>query len=100
MSSSTVIKQNSTELSQRSDIYSHTAKVPGLIFCSGQVPADGQGKIVEGDVKEHCAQCINNLEKALKNAGSSLDHLVKVNVSGGETIYRPVQILTYLIPYS
>jgi enamine deaminase RidA (YjgF/YER057c/UK114 family) len=91
MTSSNVIKQNSTELSQRSDIYSHTAKVPGLIFCSGQVPADSQGKIVDGDVKQHCAQCINNLEKALKNAGSSLDHLVKVNVSnagGRKSILR------------
>lgn len=80
MSATNVVKQNSSELSARSDIYSHTAKVPGLIFCSGQVPMDGQGKIVPGDVKEHCAQCIGNLEKALKNAGSGLDQLVKVNV--------------------
>ena len=31
----------------------HATKVPGLIFLSGQVPADKTGKIVEGGIKEH-----------------------------------------------
>lgn len=75
-----VDKQNAPDLRARSDIYSHTAKVPGLIFCSGQVPMGADGKIVPGGIKEHAAQCISNIEKALKNAGSSLDHLVKVNI--------------------
>ena len=31
----------------------HATKVPGLIFLSGQVPADKSGKIVDGGIREH-----------------------------------------------
>jgi len=73
-------KINSSENANYSHILSHATKVPGLIFLSGQVPADKTGKIVEGGIKEHTAQCIKNLGNVLTAAGSSWDKVVKVNV--------------------
>lgn len=31
----------------------HAAKVPGLIFLSGQTPVNAEGILVEGGIKEH-----------------------------------------------
>ncbi|KAF8922587.1 Endoribonuclease L-PSP [Mucidula mucida] len=52
----------------------------GLIFLSGQTPVDGTGKLVEGGIKEHTAQCLNNLGNVLEASGSSWDKVLKVNV--------------------
>ncbi|KIL70862.1 hypothetical protein M378DRAFT_495888 [Amanita muscaria Koide BX008] len=75
-----VEKINSTENRTLTNILSHATKVPGLIFLSGQVPVDITGKVVEGGIKEHTAQCIKNLGNVLKAAGSSWEKVVKVNV--------------------
>ncbi|KAF8905550.1 Endoribonuclease L-PSP/chorismate mutase-like protein [Gymnopilus junonius] len=75
-----VEKINSTENATFTHILSHATKVPGLIFLSGQVPADKNGVIVEGGIKEHTAQCIKNLGNVLEAAGSSWEKVVKVNV--------------------
>ncbi|KAM6498083.1 Endoribonuclease L-PSP [Amanita muscaria] len=75
-----VEKINSTENRALTNILSHATKVPGLIFLSGQVPVDITGKVVEGGIKEHTAQCIKNLGNVLKAAGSSWEKVVKVNV--------------------
>ncbi|KAG0708016.1 Endoribonuclease L-PSP [Suillus ampliporus] len=61
-------------------MYSHAAKIPGLIFCTGQMPIDSVGNVVPGDITAHTAQCISNLTDVLKAAGSSWDKVVKVNV--------------------
>ncbi|BFZ55881.1 Protein mmf1, mitochondrial [Savitreella phatthalungensis] len=60
--------------------YSIATKANGMVFCSGQIPADSEGKLVEGDVGECTRQVITNLENVLKAAGSSLDKIVKVNI--------------------
>ena len=71
--------------------------MPGLIFLSGQVPADDTGSIVPGGIQEHTVgvsvvrflvasmtacqtQCIKNLGNVLEAAGSSWEKVVKVNV--------------------
>ncbi|KAI0815014.1 Endoribonuclease L-PSP [Irpex lacteus] len=59
---------------------SHASKAAGLIFLSGQTPVDSEGNLVPGGIKEHTAQCLNNLGKVLKAAGSSWDKVVKVNI--------------------
>ncbi|EIM83533.1 Endoribonuclease L-PSP [Stereum hirsutum FP-91666 SS1] len=74
-----VEKINSTEVGQHKHILSHATKVPGLIFLSGQTPVK-DGKLVEGGIKEHTAQCIANLGEVLKAAGSSWEKVLKVNV--------------------
>ncbi|KAJ3750452.1 Endoribonuclease L-PSP [Lentinula detonsa] len=58
----------------------HATKVPGLIFLSGQTPVDKDGKLVEGGIREHTAQCIKNLGNVLRAAGSDWEKVVKVNV--------------------
>ncbi|PSS37663.1 hypothetical protein EW026_g950 [Hermanssonia centrifuga] len=75
-----VEKINSSELPAHPHILSHATKVPGLIFLSGQTPAGADGKVVEGGIQEHTAQCISNLGNVLKAAGSSWEKVVKVNV--------------------
>jgi 2-iminobutanoate/2-iminopropanoate deaminase len=52
-----------------------------LVFVSGQVPMDPSTKqIVEGDFESHVRQCILNVERVLKAAGTDLEHVVKVVV--------------------
>ncbi|KAJ6621708.1 Endoribonuclease L-PSP [Mycena sp. CBHHK59/15] len=67
-----VEKINSTEISTFSHIL-HMQR-------NGQTPTDKTGKVVEGGIKEHTAQCIANLGNVLTAAGSSWDKVVKVNV--------------------
>ncbi|KAJ4484737.1 Endoribonuclease L-PSP/chorismate mutase-like protein [Lentinula edodes] len=43
-------------------------------------PLDKNGRLVEGGIKEHTAQCIENLGNVLSAAGSSWEDVVKVNV--------------------
>jgi len=52
----------------------------GLVFCSGNLPADLSGKIIDGDIQAHTHQCIKNLAAVLEAAGSSINDVVKVNV--------------------
>ncbi|KAJ7597006.1 Endoribonuclease L-PSP [Mycena floridula] len=75
-----VEKINCTELLKYEHILSHATKVPGLVFCSGQTPIGSDGKVVEGGIQEHTAQCIANLGNVLAAAGSSWEKVVKVNV--------------------
>ncbi|TFY79650.1 hypothetical protein EWM64_g4356 [Hericium alpestre] len=77
---STIEKINSAQNPKHEHILSHAVKVPGLIFLSGQTPVDRSGKLVAGGVKEHTAQCIQNLGDVLEAAGSSWEKVVKVNV--------------------
>jgi len=52
----------------------------GLVFCSGTVPQDMSGNIVEGDIQAHTHQCIKNLTAVLAAAGSSIKDVAKVNI--------------------
>lgn len=68
---------------------------------SGQTPVDKSGKVVEGGIKEHTAQCIKNLGNVLAAAGSSWEKVVKVNVylkdmdnfAAMNEVYREVRVL-------
>ncbi|KIJ45269.1 hypothetical protein M422DRAFT_167330 [Sphaerobolus stellatus SS14] len=75
-----VEKINTPKNGQHPHILSHATKVPGLIFLSGQTPVGLDGQVVPGGIKEHTAQCINNLGNVLEAAGSSWEKVVKVNV--------------------
>ncbi|KAH7010188.1 Endoribonuclease L-PSP/chorismate mutase-like protein [Ilyonectria destructans] len=61
-------------------VYSQAIVANGFVFCSGQIPKDLSGKIVEGTVEDRTHQCIANLKAVLEAAGSSLDDVVEVNV--------------------
>ncbi|HEX9078714.1 MAG TPA: RidA family protein [Desulfuromonadaceae bacterium] len=61
--------------------YSQAVALPGLIFCSGQIPlVPSSGKIAEGDIKVQTRQVLENLRAVLEAAGSSLPKVVKTTV--------------------
>lgn len=57
--------------------YSQAVKSGGFVFCSGQIPLNTGGVIVDGDVKAQAVQVLNNLKAVLEAAGSSLNRAVK-----------------------
>jgi 2-iminobutanoate/2-iminopropanoate deaminase len=52
-----------------------------LVFVSGQVPMNPDTKeVLRGDFEGEVRQCIANVERVLKAAGTDLEHCVKVVV--------------------
>jgi 2-iminobutanoate/2-iminopropanoate deaminase len=60
--------------------YSQAISIGDLVFCSGQIPLNPQGKIVEGDITVQTRQVLTNLQAVLVAAGSSLARVVKTTV--------------------
>lgn len=61
-------------------LQSHAIKTPHAIYCSGSIPVDAQGNMVEGTIQQKTEACIKNLAAVLKEAGSSIEKVVKVNI--------------------
>lgn len=59
---------------------SQAIKTDHAIYCSGQLPADSEGNIVDGTMGEKTAACIKALSAVLTEAGSSLERIVKVQI--------------------
>ena len=61
--------------------YSHAVAVGNLLFVSGQGPVgrDGTG-IHKGTIQDESRMTLDNLKTILDDAGSGLEHVVKVNV--------------------
>ena len=68
----------------RSNIYHHYVRVDNpkaLIFLSGQLSRDANGKLVgKGDMAEQTRQAIRNMETVLKEAGGTLGDIVSIVV--------------------
>lgn len=61
--------------------YSQAIKANGMVFCSGQIALDpNTNQIIEGDVVVQTNRVFQNLSAVLKQAGSSLDRVVKTTV--------------------
>lgn len=61
--------------------YSQAIEVNGMLFLSGQIPVDpSTGEIVEGGIKEQTKQVFENITNVLKEAGLTLDNVVKTTV--------------------
>lgn len=62
--------------------YSHAVAFTGrMVVVSGQVPVDGQGRLVgQGDPAAQVRQVFRNLAAALAAAGASMDQVVKLTV--------------------
>ncbi|MBQ8607190.1 MAG: RidA family protein [Bacteroidaceae bacterium] len=61
--------------------YSQAIEVNGMLFLSGQIPVDpSTGEIVEGGIKEQTKQVFENIKNVLKEAGLTLDNVVKTTV--------------------
>ncbi len=75
------MKQISTEKAPAAiGPYSQAIKSGGLLFCSGQIPADPEtGTIPEG-VEAQAEQALTNVKNLIEAAGSSIDNVVKTTV--------------------
>lgn len=51
-----------------------------FVFCSGQIPLDSDGNLVQGGIEMQAEQVLQNLRAILINAGSDMDKVVKVTV--------------------
>lgn len=59
--------------------YSPGVRTGNLIFVSGQLPADSEGRFPKG-IRAQTEQCIRNLQALLQAGGSDLNHVVKTTV--------------------
>lgn len=60
--------------------YSQGITVNNLFYSSGQIPLTAEGELIQGDVKEQTHQVFKNLQALLKEAGSTLESVVKTTV--------------------
>ncbi|MGH7642933.1 MAG: RidA family protein [Candidatus Dormibacteria bacterium] len=61
--------------------YTDAVAAGGLLWISGMLPVDPEGKIVGvGDVVRQTEQIFHNIELILKGAGASFDDVVKVSL--------------------
>ena len=60
--------------------YSQAVSIGDLIYTSGQIPLNSEGILVEGDIKTQTKQVLTNLSEVLKEAGSSLNNVVKTTI--------------------
>jgi len=60
--------------------YSQAINIGDMIFTSGQIPLNADGKLVEGDISDQATQSLTNLSEVLKEAGSSLSNVVKTTI--------------------
>jgi len=60
--------------------YSQAIKINDMIFTSGQIPFDAEGKLISDDVQEQTRQSLNNVKNILEEAGSSMDNVIKCTV--------------------
>ncbi|WP_236909288.1 RidA family protein [Clostridium sp. Cult3] len=61
--------------------YSQGIKANSLIFTSGQLPIVPEtGELLKNDIKKETRQCLENVNSILKEAGATLENVVKVNI--------------------
>lgn len=60
--------------------YSVAVKTENFIFTSGQIPADKDGNLIEGGIKEQTEKVLENLKAILEDNGSSLKDVIKTTV--------------------
>jgi enamine deaminase RidA (YjgF/YER057c/UK114 family) len=57
-------------------LFNEAVSYGNLLFIAGK----GAGRDFQGDITAHTKQALDRLEEALKNAGSSMEKVLKVNV--------------------
>ncbi|MDA7028385.1 RidA family protein [Bacillus sp. CLL-7-23] len=60
--------------------YSQGIIVNNMFYSSGQIPLTPSGEMIQGDIKEQTHQVFSNLKAVLKEAGASLETVVKTTV--------------------
>ncbi|WP_322013439.1 RidA family protein [Paraburkholderia sp. J12] len=74
-------RENPANLATPGGHYSHVAIANGLVFVSGQLPIDAQGrKLTDASFEVQARQVLANVAAALEGAGSSIAQLAQVRV--------------------
>lgn len=60
--------------------FSPGVKYGDLVFVSGQGPIDQNGKVIAGDIKAQTRATLENFQKVLMAAGSSMDNVLQLTV--------------------
>jgi len=60
--------------------YSQAIKVGDMVYTSGQIALDTKGSFFDGTVKDQAQLVLQNLEEVLKEAGSSMQQVVKTTI--------------------
>jgi reactive intermediate/imine deaminase len=60
--------------------FSPAVRVGDLLFLSGQIGTDGEGRLVSGGIEAETRQTLENIRDVLARTGSSLDRVVKCTV--------------------
>ncbi len=60
--------------------YSQAIKIGNMIFTSGQIALTPSGEFLDEDVKTQTKQVCENLKAVLKEAGASLENVVKTTI--------------------
>lgn len=72
---------NSSEISQPAGHYSHVCVAAGLVYLSGQLPVDANGKpLSDKPFTDQVRQVLANLDSCLAAAGTTRERLVQVRV--------------------
>jgi 2-iminobutanoate/2-iminopropanoate deaminase len=61
-------------------VLSHAVRTGDVIYCSGQVPRDPDGSLVDSDIDAATRQVVANLEQVLTAAGATIADVVRTNV--------------------
>lgn len=60
--------------------YSQAVIHAGLVYTSGQIALTPEGEMLENDLEKQTHQVLKNLSEVLKEAGSSLDAVIKTTI--------------------
>lgn len=60
--------------------YSQAVQTGNLLFCSGQIPLNPDGQLVDGDIEAQTRQVMANLRAVIEASGSSLEQVVKTTI--------------------
>ncbi|MBR2237769.1 MAG: RidA family protein [Prevotella sp.] len=72
---------NTTKVPAAIGPYSQAIKVGNLVYTSGQISIDpATGSFVEGGIKEQTRQSLTNVQAILKEAGLTMENVVKTTV--------------------
>lgn len=76
-----MLKEITTSLApQAIGPYSQAVQWEKFIFCSGQIPLDSTGKIVDSDITKQTEQVLKNIKQILLANNSSLRDVVKTTI--------------------
>jgi len=60
--------------------YSQAVRIGDLLFISGQLPLDSEGRLVSGTVADQAKQALSNIRAIVEAAGGTIAHLVQCTI--------------------